>query len=125
MGTTRVTVTVRNPADPDRYWEGLFLVDTGATDSLAPGPRLEALGLEPKGRRVCALADGTEVAIDVAVGEIEFMGETVGGTIRFGAADAEPVLGMTALESAGVEVDPLTRRLKRRSAVRLKRDATC
>ena len=32
MGAVRVTVTVRNPADRERAWEGLFLVDTGATD---------------------------------------------------------------------------------------------
>ena len=125
MGTTRVTAAIRNPADPDRFWEGLFLVDTGATDSLVPGPQLEAIGLEPKGRRICGLADGTAVAMNIAVGEIEFMGETVGGTILFGAADAEPVLGATALASAGIEVDPLDRRLKRRPAVRLKRGATC
>ena len=120
MGATHVTVTIRNPADPDRFWEGLFLVDTGATDSLVPKPHLEAIGLEPKGRRVYGLADGTEVAMDVAVGEIEFMGETVGGTILFGAPDAEPLLGLTALESVGIEVDPVNRRLKRLPAVRLK-----
>lgn len=121
MGATHVTVTIRNPADPDRFWEGLFLVDTGATDSLVPGPQLEAIGLEPKGRRVYELADGNEIAMDVTVGEIEFMGETVGGTILFGAADTEPLLGLTALESVGIEVDPVNRRLKRLPAVRLKR----
>ncbi len=25
MGATHVTVTIRNPAAPDRAWEGLFL----------------------------------------------------------------------------------------------------
>ena len=29
MGATHVTVTIRNPADPDRAWEGLFRVDPG------------------------------------------------------------------------------------------------
>ena len=120
MGATHVTVTIRNPAEPDRFWEGLFLVDTGATDSLVPRPHLEAIGLEPRGRRVHELADGSEIAMDIAVGEIEFMGETVGGTILFGAADAEPLLGVTALESVGIEVDPLNQRLKRLPAVRLK-----
>lgn len=37
-----------------------------------------------------------------------------------GAPDAEPLLGVTALESVGIEVDPLNRRLRRRPAVRLK-----
>ena len=120
MGATHVTVTIRNPADPERYWEGLFLVDTGATDSLVPKPYLEAIGLVPKGRRVYELADGREIVMDITTGDIEFMGETVGGTILYGAPDAEPLLGVTALESVGIEVDPLNQRLKRLPAVRLK-----
>ncbi len=64
MGATHVTVTIRNPADPDRAWEGLFLVDTGAIDSLVPRPHLESIGLRPKGRRVYELADGREIGED-------------------------------------------------------------
>ena len=120
MGATHVTVTVRNPADPEKCWEGLFLVDTGATDSLVPGPHLDAIGLKPRGKRVYELADGSEIVRDITVGEIEFMGETVGGTILYGAANAEPLLGVTALESVGIEVDPVSQRLKRLPAVRLK-----
>ena len=120
MGATHVTVRITNPADSDRYWEGLFLVDTGATDSLVPRPHLEAIGLEPKGRRVYQLADGRELVVDVTAAVIEFMGEFVGGTVIFGDADAEPLLGMTALESVGIEVDPVNQRLRRLPAVRLK-----
>ena len=121
MGATHVTVRITNPADPDRFWEGLFLVDTGATDSLAPRPHLEAIGLEPKGRRVYELADGSDLVLDVTTADIEFMGEFVGGTIIFGEANAEPLLGVTALESVGIEVDPVNQQLKRLPAVRLKR----
>ena len=120
MGATHVTVTIRNPAEPDRTWEALFLVDTGATDCLVPRPGLEAIGLQPRGQRVYELADGREMTADITVAEIEFMGEIVGGTIIFGDADAEPLLGVTALESVGIEVDPLNQRLKRLPAVRLK-----
>ncbi|MCY4511831.1 MAG: hypothetical protein OXG35_33425 [Acidobacteria bacterium] len=52
MGATHVTVTVRNPAAPERAWEGLFLVDTGATDCLVPRQHLEAIGLTPRGSRM-------------------------------------------------------------------------
>ena len=121
MGATHVTVTIRNPAEPERTWEGLFLVDIGATDSLVPRPHLEAIGLKPKGQRAYELADGSEIKMDITVGQIEFMGEFVGGTILFGETDAEPLLGVTALESVGIEVDPLNQRLKRLPAVRLKR----
>ena len=120
MGATQVTVRITNPADEERFWEGLFLVDTGATDSLVPRPHLEAIGLEPRGKRVYQLADGSDLSLDVTVAEIEFMGEVVGGTIIMGAADAEPLLGVTALASVGIEVDPVNQRLKRLPAVRLK-----
>ena len=120
MGATHVTVRITNPAAPERFWEGLFLVDTGATDSLVPRPHLEAIGLKPRGQRTYELADGSELVMDVTVAEIEFMGEIVGGTIIMGADSAEPLLGVTALESVGIEVDPLNQRLKRLPAVRLK-----
>ncbi len=120
MGATQVTVTIRNPAEPHKTWEGLFLVDTGATDCLVPRPHLESIGLIPKGQRVYELADGSEIRMDITTADIEFMGEIVGGTVLFGEANAEPLLGVTALESVGIEVDPLNQRLKRLPAVRLK-----
>lgn len=120
MGATHVTVTIRNPADLNRSWDGLFLVDTGATDSLVPRSHLEAIGLKPKGQRVYELADGSELTFDITTADIEFMGELVGGIIIFGDENAEPLLGVTALESVGIEVDPKNQRLKRRPAVRLK-----
>ena len=120
MGITQVTVTVRNPAEPDRAWEGLFLVDTGAIDSLVPRQHLEAIGLHPKSQRVYGLADGSEVRMDVTVGQIEFMGDIVGSTIVFGEDDSEPLLGVTALESVGIEVDPRNQKLTMLPSIRLK-----
>ena len=120
MGATYVTATVRNPAEPERFWEGLFLVDTGATDSMVPGSHLKAIGLRPKRRRVYETADGRRIEVDITTADIEFMGDTVGGTILFGNDDAEPLLGVTALESAGIEIDPLNGRLNRLPAIRLK-----
>ena len=121
MGAIHVTVGIRNPAEPDRVWEGLFLVDTGATDCLVPRQHLESIGLKPEGQRVYELADGSEVRMGVTVARVEFMGELVGATIIFGDPDAEPLLGVTALESVGIEVDPRNQTLKRLPAVRLKR----
>ena len=120
MGATHVTVAIRNPAEPDRVWEGLFLVDTGATDCLVPRAALQSIGLQPQGKRTYELADGSEIRFDIAVARVEFMGEFVGATILFGEDDTEPLLGVTALESVGIEVDPLNQTLKRLPAVRLK-----
>ncbi len=120
MGAIHVTVTVSNPADRKRAWDGLFLVDTGATDSLVPRDRLEAIGLEPEARRLHELADGNTVVKDIAVGRLEFMGEIAGGTIIFGDEGTEPILGVTALESVGIDIDPRNGTLKRLPAARLK-----
>lgn len=120
MGMTQVTVTVRNPAEPEKSWDGLFLVDTGSIDCLVPGNELRQIGLRPKGSRSHELADGTALKMDITTGDGEFMGEVVGATIIFGPDNAEPLLGVTALESVGIEVDPQNQRLKRLPAVRLK-----
>ena len=120
MGATYVDVTIRNPAAPAKSWTGRFLVDTGAFNSLAPRRHLEAIGLEPKSREEYVLADGTAITMDTTVAEVVFEGKTVGGTVIFGDEDAEPLLGVTALESGGFEVDPRSQQLKRLPAILLK-----
>jgi clan AA aspartic protease len=120
MGVTRVTATVRNPAQPDCCWEGLCRVNAGARDCLVPRNCLREIGLFPKGMRTYEAADGSEKKVEITVAQVEFLGEIVGATVIFGDDDAEPILGVTALESIGIEVDPRTHELTRRPAVRLK-----
>ena len=105
VGETYVTVAVRNPAEPERVWEGEFLVDTGAVDSLVPRQHLESIGIVPQGQRVYALAGGEEVRLDIAGARIELMGEMAGGTVVFGAENDEPILGSTVLESTGYRIE--------------------
>jgi predicted aspartyl protease len=49
------------------------------------------------------------------------MGEETVTQVIFGPAGAEPILGVTALENAGLVVDPVTKNLKRLHAKPLKR----
>jgi hypothetical protein len=46
--------------------------------------------------------------------------EITSGRVIFGPDDSEPLLGVTALESLGIVVDPANRRLKRLPAIPLK-----
>jgi hypothetical protein len=48
------------------------------------------------------------------------MGEITAGRVIFGPDDVEPVLGVTALESVGITIDPANRTLKRLPAIPLK-----
>ena len=56
----------------------------------------------------------------MTIAEIEFEGERVGGTVVYGEEGSEPLLGVTALESGGFEVDAPNEELKRLPAVLLK-----
>lgn len=120
MSFPYVTATVRNPADPEKTWQGVFLVDTGATDCLVPRQHLEAIGLKPVGERVYVLADGSEFCMSITTSVVELMGEVVGATILMGDEDSEPLLGATALVSAGFEVDPRNQEMRRMPFVRLR-----
>ena len=111
MGMTHVQVAVCNPGDPSRRWSGRFLVDTGAFDTLVPRQHLDAIGVEPRGQRTYALADGTVITMDVGVAQLEILGELGADVVVFGDGDVEPILGVTALESAAVVVDPRTQSL--------------
>ena len=112
MGSTYATVTIKNPADHERAWEGEFLVDTGAHDTFVPRRHLEAIGLRPEGVGAYELADGTTVQMDITTARIETMGRFGGLNVVFGGDDTEPLLGVIALETLGAEVDPLNERLR-------------
>lgn len=119
MGVTYASAVIRNAAEPERSWEGVFLVDTGATDSLAPRQHLEAIGMKPRGRRTYEMADGREIAMDITTAEVEILGEIVGTTIVYGETDNEPLLGVTVLQSAGIAIDPCSESLYKRPSIRL------
>lgn len=120
MGAVPVDVAIRNPADPSRSWRSRFLAGTGATNTVVPPECIEAVGLGSDARRTHLLADGRRVEADVAVAKIEFLGGFVGGTVVTGEPDSEPLLGSTALQSMGVEVDAARQELRKLPAVRLK-----
>jgi predicted aspartyl protease len=51
---------------------------------------------------------------------IEFMGEVTAGRVVFGNPGSEPLLGVIALESVGIMVDPANKTLERLPAIPLK-----
>ena len=121
MGQTRVTVEVRPIEGGKRLWEGLFLVDTGATDCFIPASALKKLRVKVEGQTDCELADGTIRVYDYGLIRAKFMGQETVCHAVFAPEDAEPLLGVVALENAGIAVDPRTNSLKRLHAKPLKR----
>ena len=120
MGVTHVTVSISNLAQSGPKYEADFLVDTGAVDCMAPRDRLVEAGIRPEGKAVYELANGQPVEYEYGFARVSFVGAETVAQIIFGPPDTEPILGVTALESVGIEVDPQNQRLKRMPATRLK-----
>lgn len=120
MGLIHVAVTLKAFGAAEATYAANFLVDTGATDSLAPAAELRKAGIEPVGKKNYELADGALQEFEFGLAQISFMGEITAGRVLFGPDDVEPLLGVTALESAGILVDPANQTLKRLPAISLK-----
>ncbi|MGB9662832.1 MAG: aspartyl protease family protein [Moorellaceae bacterium] len=121
MGLTYVTVKLtalsENGGEP---YEDNFLVDTGATDTMAPSDKLQSAGIKPIGKMAFELADGRTETYPYGLARIEFMGEVTAGRVIFGPPGCEPLIGVTALESVGILVDPVNKTLRRLPAIPLK-----
>jgi clan AA aspartic protease len=120
MGITHVTVKVSDFARQGTPYEADFLVDTGSIDCMVPSARLLAAGINPERKKVYELANGESVEYEIGFARISFMGEETVGTVIFGPPAAEPILGVLALESVGIVVDPRTQTLRRLHASPLK-----
>ena len=120
MGVTHVTVSVSNLAKSRPPFEAEFLVDTGAIDCLAPRDGLLAAGVEIEGKDTYELANGQPIECDYGFARVSFMGSETVVQIILGPADAEPILGVVALENVGIAVDSVSRTLRRVAAKSLK-----
>lgn len=120
MGVTYVDVTVRSSAHQSRAWTGAFLADTGAIDSLVLRRSLGAIGLKPTGRRHTSPPTTGKWRWTSRWASwrswARFRGESSCSATRA----RNPCLGVTALESAGIAVDPQNQRIKRLLTVRLR-----
>ncbi len=120
MGYMHVTVAVSNLQKSRTPYTASFLVDAGAIVCLVPGAELRKVGIEPEGREAYELANGTPVEYDYGFARLSFMGSDTVTKIIFGPDNVEPLLGVTALESVGIGVDPVSQTLERYAALPLK-----
>ena len=87
---------------------------------MVPSEKLLAAGVRPEGKAVYELANGQPVEYEYGFARVAFFGAETVAQVIFGPANAEPILGVAALENAGVVVDPVSRDLKRLHAKPLK-----
>jgi clan AA aspartic protease len=111
---------IRRVDSADVAYQAEFLVDTGATDSMALTSELECIGITRVGHKTYELADGARHEYAFGLARIELMGELTAGRVLFGPDGIEPLLGVTALESMGITIDPASGTLRRLPAIPLK-----
>jgi clan AA aspartic protease len=122
MGLTHVPVTVSNLTTRDSF-TAEFLIDTGATEPMVPASELKRIGIEPIGKRVYELANGQRAEFEIGEARLSFFDETFPIRLIFGPDGSEPILGVIALESAGIMVDPKNQTLTRLQVFPLKKVA--
>lgn len=119
MGMFQVKVKVTNPAHPEKSFEEMFWVDTGALYSFVPEDRLNSIGVKPLRTRELILADGRRDrrSLGEALLTISELDETLTCPVIFAPANSLYLLGATAMENFGVQADPTEQRLKPIAAV--------
>jgi predicted aspartyl protease len=122
MGLTHVVVKIGNLGSDD-FYDANFLVDTGAVESMARASELKRVGIKPVGKRTYELASGELRDYEYGLAQLRFMDEITSTDIIFGPENAEPILGVLALEGAGFIVDPKSQTLRKLRARPLKRAA--
>lgn len=106
MGFVRVRFGLFNPMNPEKVVKVEGIVDTGAVYSVVPKKILEELGVKPLERRRFR-AFGGYVERDIGEVGIELLGRRRTIVVIFGELEDLTVLGVTALEVLGLEVDPI------------------
>jgi predicted aspartyl protease len=111
MGFTYIKIRVYS-IDLTKWEDVEVLVDSGALFTSIPRFTLERLGFKPITRQKLRVYGGGIVERDVGGAVVEYGGRRAIVPIVFGEPDDTPVLGATALESLGYQVDPVSKRLK-------------
>ena len=114
MGMFKVKTTIANPQTPERTFDEMFWVDTGALYCFVPEDRLHAIGLQTDAAREFILADGRRDRrlIGQADVTIEGLNERRTCVVVFAPVGSLFLLGATALENFGVEADPTRQQLR-------------
>ena len=110
MGATYITIEIGDRSG-ERFQTVEVLVDTGATFTTVPAEILRALGLSPQRSEPVRLGDGSIISDDICDALVRVEGKTFFTPVTFGRENEPNLLGMVALETALLAVDPVGQRL--------------
>jgi predicted aspartyl protease len=111
MSTFTVKVKVWNPAEPNRFAEADVWADTGAAYSWISKARLEPMGVQKVRRLQFRTIEGHTIERDLAAVFLSADGYTGGDNVVVAESGDLEVLGAHSLESLGLAVDPVHKKL--------------
>ena len=111
MATFTVKLKVWNPVDPSRTAELEAWADTGAAYSWISGARLEPLNVQKVRRLQFRTIEGKTIERDLAAVFLSADGYTGGDNVVIAEGADLEVLGAHSLESLGLAVDPVHKKL--------------
>jgi len=117
VGHTTAKVRLCNPRDSAKCAELDLLVDTGSTYTWVRREVLENLGVRPTARWKFKTIDGRIIERDIGEVVVECLGERATTIVVFAERGDAEVLGVYALEGLRLEIDPVTRQLRRVEAL--------
>lgn len=112
MGFTYVKAKVSNPFLNGKRVTQSFLVDSGALYSLFPKELVRKLGIKPRRKQTFTLANGKKETFAVGLATIKIRNRESDVEVILGKGKEQALLGALTLESLGLEIDPIRRRLK-------------
>jgi predicted aspartyl protease len=110
LGAIYVTIDVGDMRG-ERFEPVEVMVDTGATFTTVPGDVLRRLGVSPQRTMQVRLADGSVIDDEVCDTVIRLEGQSFFTPVSFGRVGEPNLLGVVALETALLAVDPVDQRL--------------
>ncbi len=111
MGIFLAHLRVWNPAMPSKAEEMDVMVDTGAAYSWVSRARLEPMDVKPVRRMQFRTIEGNIIERDLAPVFVATDGFTGGDNVVMAEPGDLEVLGSHTLESLGVTVDPVNKKL--------------
>lgn len=115
MGILRTEVVIHSP-DEGLAETVILIVDTGSTLTWIDAKALRRMGYRPRERRLFQTIRGIDVRKPVGDAVIEWQGIRASVGVVFAAPKEGKVLGVTALERLGLEIDPVKPALRKARA---------
>jgi len=109
-------VTLHSP-DMSKSEQIELLVDTGSTYTWVSSATLDRLNVKVKTTRKFKTIDGRLLERKIGEVLVEYMNEKATRMVVFADKGDAEVLGVDALEGLGLEVDPITKQLRKAEAL--------